>query len=74
MTEPVFDLFIASCLLQGPPGSKGEKGERVSGSRCFTLPTRPFRLPVCLEKKEHYNQSARVTRGSSPSSSHPAPQ
>lgn len=32
MTEPVFHLFIASCLLQGPPGSKGEKGERVSGS------------------------------------------
>lgn len=61
MAEPVFHLFLASCLLQGPPGSKGEKGERVSGSRCFRLPARPFRLPVCLEMKEHFNHSVCVT-------------
>lgn len=55
MTEPVFHLFIASCLLQGPPGSKGEKGERVSGSRRFGLLLRSFRLPVRLEMNKHYN-------------------
>lgn len=27
-----FPLFICFCLLQGPTGGKGEKGERVSGS------------------------------------------
>lgn len=27
-----FPLFICFCLLQGPTGGKGEKGERVSVS------------------------------------------
>lgn len=33
----VSSLFIDSSLLQGPPGSKGEKGERVGGSARYAL-------------------------------------
>lgn len=28
--QQLFGLLTVSCLLQGPPGSKGERGERVS--------------------------------------------
>lgn len=33
----VSNLFIDSSLLQGSPGSKGDKGERVGGSVCYAL-------------------------------------
>lgn len=35
--QVVFAVSNLSSLLQGSPGSKGDKGERVGGSVCYAL-------------------------------------